>query len=226
MGEVIALHHARASINTAASLRRPAIAVIASAVSPDERATTVARIGAHHSDGMLSRCHHLDICAGVAPLPMSEAQASRVAQSSMIARNDFMPTIMGQAVPKSKAIMSGDCGWSAGHNVPMREEDKAESEWRDGFQSRLIAAQGHRTNAVMAELLGISETRYSKYRGARKSMLPIRLLPKFCKICGITLEYLIEGGKEPAEKPVPKRVKRPEAPRKNARNTDARSASV
>lgn len=202
------LRHARASTNRPTSGRRAAISIMSEAETPAPHTVSVASKADHHSDGMLSRCHHLEICAAVAPFPISEAQASRVGQSSMIERNDFMPTTMGQSVPKSKVIVSGDCGLVAGHNVPMNNDDAAESEWRDGFQKRLIAAQGSRTNAVMAELLGISETRYSKYRGARKSMLPIRLLPKFCKICGISLDELIDGAKEPTKKAILKPAKR------------------
>jgi hypothetical protein len=78
------------------------------------------------------------------------------------------------------------------------DEKLAESEWREAFRQRLIAAQKPRSNADMAELLGITENRYSKYRGSRKSQMPLWLLPKFCKITGVTLEDLILGPKQAA----------------------------
>lgn len=49
----------------------------------------------------------------------------------------------------------------------------------------------------MADLLGFkgdhATNRYGKYEGGRSSMMPVRLLPKFAKICGVTLEWLIAG---------------------------------
>lgn len=77
----------------------------------------------------------------------------------------------------------------------MSQEDEtvAESAWREAFRDRLRAAQGARTQETMAELLGISRDAYSKYVGGRKSMMPVRLLPRFAKICGVDLLELIEG---------------------------------
>lgn len=91
-----------------------------------------------------------------------------------------------------------------------RDEDLAESQWREEFRQRIIAARGKRTQAVMAELLGILTNTYGKYEApGRKSMMPVRLLPRFAKICGITLEELIEGPKEPAAKAAPKATAAP-----------------
>lgn len=99
-----------------------------------------------------------------------------------------------------------------GHHVPMEQDDEdiAETVWREGFRKRIVAARGSRTQDVMAELLEINQSTYSKYEGSRKSQMPIRLLPRFCKICGITLEYLIEG-KEPATKIAPRKRKKTKA---------------
>lgn len=118
----------------------------------------------------------------------------------------FMPSSLGQSVPKCKAVVSTDYERSVGHNVPMNEETEklADSQWREEFRQRIIAARGKRTQAVMAELLGIPTNTYGKYEGSRKSMMPTRLLPRFAKICGIDLVELIEGPRDSVAKPAPK----------------------
>lgn len=196
MGKILKFpRHTRASSRVTTGGRAAKLARV-SASKPAALARSVPSRDCHHSAGMLSRCHHLLTCGAVAPPPISDAAASLVGQSSMTDRNDVsMLGNMGQFVPKSKAIVSRDYDDPIRHNVPVNEHDenRAESAWREAFRQRLIAAQGARTNADMAELLGITATRYSKYRGSRKSLIPLRLLPTFCKICGISLESLIEG---------------------------------
>jgi transcriptional regulator with XRE-family HTH domain len=109
-----------------------------------------------------------------------------------------MHGLLGQIVPKHKATVSHDMKIAVGHSVLMSEdaESIAESEWREGFRQRVRVAQGTRTQEVMSKLLGISRDSYSKIVGARGSKLPIRVLPKFCEICDVSLEWLIEGPKE------------------------------
>lgn len=89
------------------------------------------------------------------------------------------------------------------------DEKIAETAWREGFRERLRQAQGGRTQENMAKLLGISRGAYSKYVGSRKSMMPTRLLPKFCVICDVPLLWLIEGPEiakpEVRPKPVPQK---------------------
>lgn len=186
---------------------RAAKAIRASAFTPAAMATSVANTADHHSAGSLSRCHHFE--TAVAGAPVSAAMASREGQSSMMDRNEVksdMPMLLGQSVPKSKAIVSADCAQSLGHNVLMEDENEkqAASQWREEFRQRLITARGSRTQAVMAELLGLRTNTYGKYEGSRKSMMPTRLLPRFAKICGISLESLIEGDKAAPAKPQPK----------------------
>lgn len=158
----------------------------------------------------------------MAGAPVSAAMASREGQSSMIDRNEansVMRLALGQSVLKRKANLSDDCGRLPGHTVPMahKDEELAESQWREEFRLRIIAARGGRTQAVMAELLGLLTNTYGKYEApGRKSVMPVRLLPRFAKICGISLEELIEGPKDstakatpkPAPKAAPKPVKR------------------
>jgi hypothetical protein len=201
MGIVIRLpqRHARASTTS-----RAAKAVKISAVTPALTARSVPSTADHHSAGSLSRCHHLE--TAVAGAPVSAAMASRDGQSSMMDRNEansVMPKHLGQSVLKRKAIVSADCVHLSGHTVRMAhdDEDLAESQWREEFRQRIIAARGNRTQAVMAELLGILTNTYGKYEApGRKSVMPVRLLPRFAKICGISLEDLIEGPKESASK--------------------------
>jgi hypothetical protein len=167
-------------------------------------AVSVARTADHHSAGSLSRCHHLE--TAVAGAPVSAAMASREGHSSMMERNEVnsvMAKLLGQPVPKIKAIVSDDCGKGIGHNVLMEDEDDklAESLWREQFRLRLIAARGNRSQLVMAELLDVKPNTYSKYEApSRASMMSVRKLPLFAKICGVELEELITG------KPRPKAV--------------------
>jgi DNA-binding transcriptional regulator YdaS (Cro superfamily) len=195
-----AQRHVRAS-----SLTRAAKRVSKSDVRPADLAPSVDKIAPHHSEGMLSRLNHL-ITAQLLT-PTSEAIASRESQSSMTERNDAkpesdMPEILGHWVPNVKAIMSHDRPLSPRHSVPMAEdiESIAESAWRDGFRARLRQAQGGRTQETMARLLGTSREAYSKYVGGRKSVMPVRLLPKFCAICDVSLIWLIEGDKAEVER--------------------------
>jgi hypothetical protein len=193
--------HARSSTTSRAAKR-----VRRSAETPAVLALSVDKTAAHHSDGMLSRFSHLRTAQG--PAPTSAAIASLDSQRSMIERNEVksgMDSIMGQSVPKIKAIVSHDYEPSVGQYVQMAEpdDDVAESEWRDGFRARLKAARGKRTQEDMAELLCISRDAYSKYEGSRASAMPIRLLPRFAKICGVDLLELIQGPR--AEKQAPKR---------------------
>lgn len=184
---------------------RDAKRIIRSEVMPADLAFSVDKIRSHHSEGILSRFHHL-ITAQL-PAPTSAAIASREPQRSMIERNESksgMSDSMGLFVPKIKAIMSHDYVEVSGHYVPMAQDDDeiAESAWREAFRARLKHIRGKRTQEDMADLLCISRDTYSKYEGARASAVPTRLLPKIAKIGAVTLEWLIEGEKSiKAEQP-------------------------
>ena len=213
MGRVIRFprrrSHARTSINSRAAKRanRSDVALAALARSVD-------RTNSHHSEGILSRLNHLITAQFLAPT--SAAIASREAQSSMTERNDVksksdMHELVGQMVPIIKANLSHDKEVPPEHSVDMTQDTEtiAESEWREGFRQRLRQAQGGRTQETMSRLLGISRDAYAKYVGGRKSAMPVRLLPRFCEICDVSLEWLIEGdqaekfakSRKPASKP-------------------------
>lgn len=85
------------------------------------------------------------------------------------------------------------------------DEKLAETKWREELRMRLKQARGPRTQQDVADFLGISQTRYSKYESSRASMMPTRLLPRFCKLCGVDLYWLIEGPKAAAAKTVPRK---------------------
>lgn len=223
------LRHVRASAGTRAASR-----VKISEVTPADAAFSVASTADHHSAGILSRCHHLETTIAVAAGSnerKSAAMDSREGpQSSMTLLNEVisgrtlfcMQPSLGQLVPKSKDFVSADCNRLSGHTVRMEDDSEklAESQWREEFRQRLIAARGRRTQAVMADLLGLRTNTYGKYEGGRKSMMPARLLPRFAKICGVDLVELIEGPpkeKAPARpkivKTKPPAVAVPEKPR-------------
>lgn len=198
MGTVIGFprRHARIPSRLARRVKR-------SDVSPTVLASSVDKTRDHHSDGMLSRFHHL-ITAQL-PAPTSAAIASRESQSSMSDRNDVicesemtMHESLGHLVPKCKAIMSHDLKSPVGHCVLMTEEAEeiAESEWRDAFRARVREAQGTRTDRAMATLLGVSHDRYRKFvsgGASRKTVMPARYFIKFCLITERDLAWLIDG---------------------------------
>lgn len=211
--------HARASTGS-----RAAKAVNNSAVTPPDRAVSVPRTADHHSEGIASRCHHLETVQALAP-GMSEAIPSRDGHKSITSRKrrrSDMPDLLGQSVPKCKDFPSHDGRKMIGHTVRMTDdlEKMAETAWREGFRLRIKQARGDRTQQTMAELLGITQTTYSKYEGQRASMMPTRLLPKFCKICAVSLEWLIEGDK--ATISAPKTTTRPNTEREAPRRRIAR----
>lgn len=220
MEKVINLAHARASS------RRAAKFVSNSAETLADRAFSVARIDAHHSDGIQSRCHHLVTMPAEAPI--SEAIESRAPyaslgpQSSMTSLKDVifdMPTSLGQFVPNGNASVSTDNIKLSGHTVLMSDDHEklAETQWREEFRLRIIKARGDRTQAVMAELLGILTNTYGKYEAeSRKSMMPVRLLPRFAKICGVDLLELIEGQRKIQVPAKPRLVKPVDKPKKRA----------
>ncbi len=189
--------HARSSVGSRAASRAKSSALTPAACTGSARSTA-----AHHSAGMLSRCHHFETAD--APAPMPAAMASREGQSSMIERNEIMPATMGQFVPCVKAIMSRDPQERSGHNVFMAKDDfdLIESAFCAAFQKRLRDIQASRSDAGMAELLGVNVDRYKKWKNRPGSRFPPFLLPRLANIGEMTLRELITGPDQPvAEKP-------------------------
>lgn len=88
-------------------------------------------------------------------------------------------------------------------------EKLAETAWREAFRERVRKAQGNRTQIAMAKLLGISRDSYAKYVGGRGSVMPVRLLPQFCRICDVDIDWLIEGEETEGAKKAPKIAPKP-----------------
>ena len=198
MGIIVQLKdHARASIGA-----RAARAVRASASRPAPSATTVDKIGNHHSAGTLSRCHHLETAEALAP--MSAAIVSREGQSSMMERNDansVMANPIRPIVLNCKDKLSSDVGITSGHNVLMSKK-LADSEFRRAFLARTAAARekANYTQETMAAALGMEQSKYSKYES--RSTLPHALMVQFCTLCHIDMAWLYTAAIEiPAAKP-------------------------
>lgn len=197
MGSVIRFvrRHARTSATGRDSTTgtRAAHSVIKFAVAPAALARSVIKIGAHHSAGMLSRCHHFETAE--APAPMSAAMLSREDQSSMIERNEVrsdMPSHLGHLVLKRKAILSCDYDSAFGKNTAMPER-MSETEEKAAFIRRVKIAREARfpTQTPMLTLLEIEQGTYKQYE--TRTPLPHRLIPKFCAACGVSLEWLLTG---------------------------------
>ncbi len=193
---------------------RAASRVNVSEVTPAAIALSVASSTDHHSAGILSRCHHLEIAAARAP--RSAAIVSRKGQSSMMDRNEIGSVIdlhIRQQVLKSKDILSGDDGKALGHNVLMKD-GKSTKEFKDQFTARVAYAR-HKagyTQATMAEALGFgppddpsAQGKYHKYE--KRSFMPHALIPRFCDLCNVTTGWLYSG--PPVARPVEKRGRKP-----------------
>lgn len=143
------------------------------------------RTTAHHSGGMVLRCHHFEIIQAVARRPAkrdtSSAIASRDGHSSMIERNDAadMGNILGQTVLKCKAKLSYDTAVDGGQNVPM-----SRSDFKTAFIARTAAARNAAglTQQQVADALQIEQDTYKQYE--TRSPLPHYLVPAFCLATG------------------------------------------
>jgi hypothetical protein len=117
-----------------------------------------------------------------------------------------MPGLLGLTVPKGKAVSSHDLKSPVGHSPLMSNEAEkiAESEWRKGFQARVREAQGDRKGKDIAKLLGISHDQYRKYVSGGDNrtitVMPARLITKFCLITDRDPIWLIDGEEAVAER--------------------------
>lgn len=187
MGEVIRFvrrAHARASSRAASSAN-------ASAVNPASRALSVRRIGNQYSWGILFLCDHFR--AAAMPAPMSAASASGVSQRRTISRKLLtdMEANLGHSVLNCKAIPSRDITGCGGQTVPMAED------YKKAFHDRVRAARKGRnwTQEVMADLLGYSQGHYKQWE--TRDLMPHEVMPRFCTLTGITLDYLLSGRERP-----------------------------
>lgn len=199
---------------------RAANLVNKAAVTPPARARRVAKIADHQSDGMLSRCHHLETSAAVQSLPTSEAMASRETHKSMTDRNEaeVMTESLGQIVLDDKDPVSSDWPTAADDTRPM-SKPQSKSQYKDDFIARVRRAREARglTQNGIAELLGIDQGKYKQYES--RSYLPHDLIPRFCLACGVDHGWLFTGkGKGPLTLPHPResRVKSPQQKRTRA----------
>src|SRR5215469_6037053 len=151
MGTVLRFRERR---NHAAS--RAAMRVSTSAVTPERRASELDVTEDHQSAGIESLCHHLDTDAGLAPT--SAAIASRVGQSSIIARKDCNGTMNAPHDSRGRSIVQDVLSSNpdrpvkstapppkeglatSGHNVllfpPMGTED-SDIEFKAAFLARV-----------------------------------------------------------------------------------------
>lgn len=190
--------HTRASARIAGAISRAASIIRTSAVRPALEPVGEATIGAHHSDGIASRCHHLLTELGFAPT--SEAMASRDGQSSITERNEFMTPSLGQPVLKSKANLSLD---AKGRNVLQSGMGSGAqtADFKEAFTGQVRAARAAtgRTQQQMADALGIPQDRYKQYEG--RTLMPHELIPLFCNICQIDVAFLFSRRRVAAAQP-------------------------
>jgi DNA-binding transcriptional regulator YiaG len=182
---------------------RAAKAMSLSEVTPFSRARSVDKIADHLSEGILSRCHHLDTADDRTPI--SEANASFEGQRSITLLNDLIsvaiPRRLGQLVLKRKDKVALDGEKFLGHSVRMAESE-TEAQFKQSFTERVKAARiatGLKQWQV-ADLLGIPQDKYKQYEG--RSLLPHALVGRFCTICRVNPEWLFTGvGQKPLRPP-------------------------
>lgn len=187
MGTVVRFPHATRRSRAAAS---PAIL---SAVKPAFRAVEVARIGNHHSAGILSRVHHLRAAKIEAPISPASESAAGLGQSDTTSRklvsDEAMELLIRPAVLKSKPILSRDLALPAGNNRLM----SGQTQYRDNFAQRVFSAREHAglTQDEIAHVLKTSQPTYNKYE--TRSLMPLWHLWAFCLACRVSVEWLVTG---------------------------------
>jgi DNA-binding XRE family transcriptional regulator len=206
-------------------ISRAAKAVKVSEVTPASRARSVDKIADHLSDGMLSRCHHLETADERAAI--SEASASLEGQSSITERKDrislVMPWHLGQLVLKRKDNLALDAKKFLGHNVRMADSDP-ETQFKQEFIERVATARiaTGKKQWQVAELLNVPQDHYKHWEKGR--LMPHHLIGRFCLVTNVDPIWLMTGkGQKPLKpphlvendqpKPVPKpkRAKRSKA---------------
>ncbi len=73
------------------------------------------------------------------------------------------------------------------------KEPVGPAAYRDAFIKRIRAARALYTDSPpeMAKALGVERDTY--YRYEKRLMMPHHLIPRFCEITGVTVQWLIEG---------------------------------
>ena len=213
--------HGRASASSVAKRReRASSCAKTSGVTPEAAATPVLQMWTHHSDGILSRRHHLLTASAPGDGPtaaMSSDMALRVDQSSMMERKvgAVMPTFIGHPGLNCKANVSHDYGAGLAESSIVAER-LTETEEKLAFIRRTRMAREARfpNQAPILTILGITQGSYKHYE--KRTPLPHRFIPKFCAACGVTMEWLLTGeGKGPEVADIPRSVpKRTSAPRR------------
>ncbi len=189
--------HARASTTS-----RAAKLVSKSAVMPFIAAISVAKTTAHHSAGMLSRCHHFETVDELAPT--AAAAASFEGHNSITERNELisdMVHVLGQPVLKIKANLSLDDSLSLGHTVRMADSDE-EALFKQEFTKRIALARVARgwKQWQAAEAMGMEQDKYKQYEG--RSLMPHYLIGRFCLVMRVDPVWLITGRGEKPMQPI------------------------
>jgi ribosome-binding protein aMBF1 (putative translation factor) len=221
MGSVLQFPRAHAQT---LGISRAANSVSLSDVTPASRARSVDKIADHLSEGMLSRCHHLETAEERAAI--SEASASLEGQSSITDRKDrisVMPRLLGPFVLKRKDNLALDGKKFLGHNVRMAESD-AEQQFKQEFIERVAAARvaTGKKQWQVAELLNVPQDHYKHWEKGR--LMPHHLIGRFCLVTNVDPVWLMTGkgqkplkpphlveNEEPKPVPKPKRAKRSKA---------------
>lgn len=195
-------------------------------VTPDFRARSVDRIADHLSDGMLSRCHHLETAEDRTEI--SEARASFEGQSSITSLNDLisvaMPRRLGHLVLKRKDKVALDARKFLGHNVRMAESE-AEKQFKQEFIERVAAARiaTGKKQWQVAELLNVPQDHYKHWEKGR--LMPHHLIGRFCLVTNVDPVWLMTGkGQKPLKPPHLVEAEEPKAPQKPKRAKRSKAA--
>jgi len=70
------------------------------------------------------------------------------------------------------------------------------SDYEENFCKRVVKARTEFTDLTqdqMAAALEIGKSSYRHYEGGRMTMMPHRTIPKFCRITGVSEQWLVTG---------------------------------
>lgn len=146
------------------------------------------QIGIRHLCGTEPRCRHFFSASALTP----KASAASFICSQLI---DMPEKIRDDLSPSQGTTWDELPANVIAKIMPMAEDDLTPAEILEGLRRRtreLRKAHGW-TQEDMAEELGISLEAYKKYENRQDSVIATELIPRFCWLVGVSIDYFFTG---------------------------------
>jgi hypothetical protein len=138
--------------------------------------------------------------------------AERDGQRPITSTKDFgagrnIPAVIVQSVLQRKSEMSFGEENDLSDNPAM--DRMSETEETEAFirRTRMAREAKFKTQLPVYEFLDVKQSHYKHWETKRP--MPRRFIPKFCKLCEVSMEWLLTGeGKGPEAVDIPPRVER------------------